>query len=137
MRTHLLLFGHLRDRLVAGLVANLFTETVRRSPPSSRHLIGFGKAFVAREAPEPTFVQDEFDSVASQGQISLLPFPRIMNLDTFPLTIRANRLCGSCNRFNLNHAGLLADLREEMEFRHVEGNPHSFFRATFFRVMLI
>jgi hypothetical protein len=93
-------FGHMRDRLGAGMLADLFTQAHSRLPSPATRLILFRKGFSTVQASKAAFQHDQFDLMPSQGNISFLSGSRIMDFYAPFLTMRARCLSRCCHHLN-------------------------------------
>jgi hypothetical protein len=82
MMTHPTSFGHMRHGLDRGLFANRLSEAFRRPAFVSTSGIWLGKTFLARQASEAPFVEDQFDLMVSQSHIAFLSRSCLMDLHT-------------------------------------------------------
>src|SRR5947209_20227679 len=92
--------GDMRDRLGAGMLADLFSQAHSRLPSPATRRILFCKGFSTAQAAKAAFQQDQFDGVPSQGDIPFLSGSRIMDFYTPVLTMRADRLGRGCHHLH-------------------------------------
>jgi hypothetical protein len=136
MMTHPTSFGHLRHALDRGLFANRLSEAFRRPAFLSTSGIWLGKTFLARQASEAPFGEDQFDLLVSQSHIALLARSCILDLHTRFLAMRAN--CLGCGGDHLGSHGAirLPFLLQNVQFRPTQGHENTFSSGGFLCGML-
>jgi hypothetical protein len=88
----------------SGLLANGFAQAHRGSPPFAPGAIAFGKSLATPEAPEATFVQHQFDPMASQRHIPFASQAHIVLFDTDGLAMRTLGPIGGGDHFDSHGA---------------------------------
>lgn len=125
MMTHPTRFGHMRYGLDRGLFATHLSEAFRRPAFLSTNGIWLGKTFLARQASEAPFGEDQFDVLVSRSHIALLSRSCSMDLHTRFLAMRANCLgCGG-DHLGSNGAIRLPFLLQNVPFRQTHGHENT------------
>ena len=128
--------GHMRDRLGAGLLADLFSQAHGRLPSPATRLVLFRKGFATAQAAKAAFQHDQFDWMPPQGSISFLSGSRIMDFDAPCLTMRAGCLGRCCHHLHPDRSIGEPFLAHNMQLVEVSWHQNCFAGGSLFCDML-